>query len=139
MQSHPPKTPWETTWQNATDRIKTAQNNLTQHNQTRLPVQRINILEASVFDDEMFQLLELSFATVFGGARAMEQSAGPTSTWRRLLGLGIRVLYTGATVVTNTPTPGQLLQNVRYRNERLFQDPRTVGVLQLPGDGPTRM
>jgi len=139
MQSHPPKTPWETTWQNATDRIKTAQNNLTQHNQTRLPVQRINILEASVLDDEMFQLLELSFATVFGGARAMEQSAGPTSTWRRLLGLGIRVLYTGATVVTNTPTPGQLLQNVRYRNERLFQDPRTVGVLQLPGDGPTRM
>ena len=129
---------WDRTWLDSQASIADAQSAIRSHSRARLPVQRINILEASVLDSEIFNLLEMSFATVFGGARAMEQSAGPTSTWRRLLGLGIRLAVTGATVATNSPTPGQVLQSVRYRNERMFQDARTAGVLRLPKDGPTR-
>ena len=132
-------TGWNQTWDKSQALIQAAQTSIAAHSQTRLPVQRINILEASVLDNEIYNLLEMSFATVLGGARALEQSAGPTSTWRRFLGLGIRLAVTGATILTNSSTPGQVLQSVRYRNERMFQDARTRGVLQLPNDGPTRL
>ena len=135
----PAPPPWEKTWTTSQPYITSAQASMQLHSHTNLPVQRINILEASVLDTEIFNLLEMSFATVLGGARAMEQSAGPTSTWRRLVGLGIRLAVTGATILSNVPTPGQVLQSVRYRNERMFQTARTVGLLQLPNDGPTKM
>jgi peroxin-2 len=129
---------WERTWKDSQHYISAAKKKLKQHHKTKLPVQRINILEASVLDEEIFNLLESTFATVLGGARAMEQTAGPTSTWRRLLGLGLRLAVTGATVMINLPTPGQVLQNVRYRNEKMFHDPTTVGLLKLPNDSPSR-
>ena len=129
---------WDNTWKASQDAITAAQASIRSHSRTRLPVQRINILEASVLDSEIYSLLEMSFATVLGSARALEQSAGPTPTWRRLLGLGIRLAVTGATIMIDLRLPGQILQSVRYRNERLFQDARTRGVLRLPNDGPTR-
>jgi len=95
---------WDNTWKASQDAITAAQASIRSHSRTRLPVQRINILEASVLDSEIYSLLEMSFATVLGSARALEQSAGPTPTWRRLLGLGIRLAVTGATIMTNTST-----------------------------------
>jgi hypothetical protein len=114
--------------------------------------QRIHLLEAAVLDGEILNLLESTFASaLFGGARAAEQSAAPSppsffstsssssssSSRRALLGAVLRGVVTSATVLANRPTPGQALQNLRYRDERQFRDPRTAGLLRLPGDAPT--
>ena len=141
--------PWEAGWTTAQPAIESAAGAVRASGGSAsrsLPVQRINLLEAAVLDDEIFYLLESTFAAAFFGTRAAEQGgygAGAASSGvfspRALLRVAVRSAVLSFTVLANRPTPGQLLQNVRYRDERKFIDPRTAGLLSLPGDRPTAM
>ena len=136
---------WEVGWRNAQSLLEKSKHAVGDTSVLSIPVQRVNILEAAVLDDEIFALLESAFAAAFlGGEREAERTAGPGSSaaagglsWRRLLSFGLRSVIASATILANKPTPGQALQNMRYRNERMFRNPRTSGLLRVPGDALT--
>ena len=53
--------------------------------------------------------------------------------------LGLKTLVWGLTMRVNRATPGQGLQNLRYRNEYLYNKfPHTKHLLKVPFDGPTK-
>lgn len=148
--------PWEGGWRAAQPAVESAARAILSRGSgggtSSLPVQRINLIEAAVLDGEILHLLEGTFAAAVFGTRAAEQGDGADSasfastssssvsvlfSQRKLMSVLLRGVVLSATVLSNRPTPGQALQNVRYRNERKFRDPRTAGLLSLPGDSPT--
>ncbi|KAH9253335.1 hypothetical protein BASA81_008686 [Batrachochytrium salamandrivorans] len=98
-----------------------------------LDVARVSQLDANLLDEELVKL----------GREGVQRTL-------KLLGLdqpgggidfGLRVLLWWFYMRVNLPSPGQALQNLRYRDESLFsKQPSTRGVLTLlQGDLPTRM
>ena len=94
-------------------------------------ISRVSQLDALLLEEQLHALLERQLARALGDARA--------GRWRPELRLALRGVAFAATVARNRPRPGDALQNLRYRNERLFaaRGP-TSTLLRLPGDGPTR-
>ena len=117
--------------------VKDAASNLTR---ARGLLQRVGTWEVAVLDKEIATLLEgiagRSLAGIAGVRHEYNHVHNEVNTqnWTRL---AVHfALYCG-TVLINRQTPGQVLQNLRFRDERLFHALETAGSLRIRGDSPS--
>jgi len=100
-----------------------------------LDVARVSQLDSSSLDEELVRILREQTEKVSG---MIPNLSSLVARFRTEVDLGIRILLWWFTMRLNLATPGETLQNLRYRNETKFSQPHTRGLLTLPDDMPTR-
>jgi peroxin-2 len=88
-----------------------------------------------VLDEELIKMLREQSEKVLG--MFSFTSAIPTH-FRSEIDMCIRFIMWWFSIRTNTASPGEVLQNLRYRDERKFSYLHTKGLLTLPNDMPSR-
>lgn len=109
---------------------------------TALLVQRVNQLDAQVLDGEIIRTLQSMFAHAWYRAAdssseaALGESSDPwsllpsrTRGWAQLV---LESIFYGCTMLRGTPTPGQALQNLKYRDEGSVTSSWMVHVNRAP-------
>ena len=101
-----------------------------------LSILRVSQLEASVLDRELQDLLRFQLTKTLSNLPRGEQFSDDRGEDIDAL---LSLIYFGLSTLVNKPTPGMLLENLRYRNEAWYEaDPRArVGLLSSSGDEPT--
>lgn len=101
-----------------------------------LSILRVSQLEATVLDRELQDLLRFQLTKTLSNLPRGEQFSDDRSEDIDAL---LSLIYFSLSTLVNKPTPGMLLENLRYRNEAWYEaDPRArVGLLSSAGDEPT--
>ncbi|GBG27291.1 Peroxisome biosis factor 2 [Hondaea fermentalgiana] len=102
----------------------------------KLDVSRVSQLDALMLDDELLALLKTHAGAVLACVPALEQRSARYQPEMMAL---LRAIVWIFSYRVNEAPPGDALQNLRYRNEGLFDEAHKRGLLKLPGDGPTRL
>ncbi|GJQ14693.1 hypothetical protein GpartN1_g7012.t1 [Galdieria partita] len=107
---------WEEDWKQL---AQTRENRLAKGkrklNNIKINIQRVNQLDASQLDEEVISLLWSQLEQVF---RFLPP--GILASLQPELQAVLKLIYFAQFTGTNTPTPGQALQNLQYRDERAF-------------------
>ena len=101
-----------------------------------LDVSRVAQLDSDMLNEEIIKLMREQIekiTTVLGN-----QASLLLSSYRSEVDLFIRIILWWFTLRLNQPSPGDSLQNLRYRNEHKFNLPRLKSLLTLPNDFPTK-
>lgn len=118
--------------------IKTIQNRTPQPGQTpaTLDVPRVSQWDASMLDDEIMDLLKTQ---LWSALRFLPNSERLLSNREPELMAFLRLVLWTFTIRLNEPTAGLSLQNLRFRNESIYDGPAHLsGLLRIPGDAPSR-
>jgi len=97
---------------------ETRQRQIPKQSILQVKIQRVNQLDAAQLDEEVLSLLWSQLEQVF---RLLPP--GVLTLLQPELQAALKLVYFVQFTGTNTPTPGQTLQNLQYRDERAF-DPR---------------
>ena len=100
-----------------------------------LEVARVAQLDSATLDDELVKILRDQTERT---AKIIPALGTLVTTHRSELDLFLRFLLWWFSMRLNFASPGEVLQNLRFRDERKFSSPHTRGLLTLPNDGPTR-
>lgn len=100
-----------------------------------LDVARVCQLDAGMLDEEIIKLLRNQTENVGLLVTGSAQLAG---RFRSELELALRCLVWWFSMRVSNASPGEILQNLRYRDERKFSAPHTRGLVSLPKDAPSR-
>mmetsp|Transcript_12339 Transcript_12339/g.23972 ORF Transcript_12339/g.23972 Transcript_12339/m.23972 type:complete len:405 (+) Transcript_12339:106-1320(+) len=102
----------------------------------RLDVSRVAQLDALMLDGELISLLKTQASGVLACVPEWEQASARFQP--ELMAVLRLVVWVFSTRVNAAP-PGDALQNLRYRNEFVFDAAHKAGLLRLPGDDPSRL
>jgi peroxin-2 len=98
-------------------------------------VLRVNQLDALVLDSEVAMLLQMQLKRVCTGTHLI--SSETFKYFEPEADMFVWLVVYGGSILLNRPTPGNIFMNLKYRNDRMFQNARSRGAMTLPGDEPT--
>eukprot|EP00743_Colponemidia_sp_Colp-15_P007266 GILK01007847.1.p1 GENE.GILK01007847.1~~GILK01007847.1.p1 ORF type:complete len:354 (+),score=46.55 GILK01007847.1:94-1062(+) len=94
-----------------------------------LRILRVNQLDAVRLDDELTTLLRVQFNRTFSLFRT-----NIVDRFKPELELILQFLIFRYSICVDQPSPGNMMQNLRYRNESLFRSPLVSAAMSLPKD-----
>ena len=127
---------WASNWHSLSPKIEQYDHELKQSKRGgAVRILRVSQLDAFLLDNEVAILLQQQLRRIFVGSHVLSQDI--FEYFEPEANMLVWLVIYGGSVLLNLPTPGNMLMNLRYRNDTLFQSPRSRGAMALPGDSPT--